>query len=806
VPEVRRKLGVDVPLLLLGITFALLWRFIALHRDALGFGNLSIRGAFVLAFLGFELLILGISEITSIDRHFTSHVVIGAWGALVVILLVMNRPSTNRTDRPSRAIATSIGRIRELDLRAHLDGEDRVWTAAIVAIFGVLAVVAWLYLPANTDSLVYHLARVEHWIQNRSIAPFATHYLGQIELSPLAEYNLAHIHLLTGGDQFDAFVQWTAALVSVIAVSELARLLGAPRTAQVTASVICATIPSGILLATSTENDYFAAATGIGLLVVLASLSFERRWSRQAVAAGCAAGLGYMAKGTIPTMLGPATLILVCVAVFRYRRAEQRQARTLLRPIAAWCAVAAVGTLAVAGPFLVQNIQLFGSPIGPVSRSTVSSSLTPNAAASNVIRNAALNFQIGNGTSGLDTYVSMVALGVLGRAYTSLDVSPGDWRYTLTQDRGTFTVRDHTFDNRLGDFGANPWHVILLICTIFVLLVGVLRRSSNLRVAFALAVGLSVGYFLFTGTARWSNFNVRYALPLFVAWCPLIAIGLTRFPRWVGRFVLMALVVACLPQLLDNAARPLVPPRTHFASSLEPYFIDFGTTSPVEEASAYESITNALAGSTCRQAALGNQVLFEYPLWVGLQFDHWKGTLNDFEVHNPSRRLEPTYRPCAWIRQEGPRYNTPNNGTVNLQFNDLALSIDPSRAQSIHMPIPGFTSAVPGVRVFPGGGWSLVALGHDPLLGGHGSIYLFSPTAQRVQLQLHLVPNAPQPSLTLSEPDLQSISSVVGPDVITAELTLHHGINQIDLVAGPSAATSKLVLVLSGVSIGTAPS
>ena len=156
--------------------------------------------------------------------------------------------------------------------------------------------------------MVYHLARVEHWIQNRTVAPFATHNLEQVEFSPLSEYNLAHLHLLSGTDRFDACMQLLAALVSIVGVSELARLLGASRSTQIAASVICATIPSGILLATSTENDYFAAATGIGLLIILAAFSFGRRWGYRAVALGAAMGLSYMAKSTMSALMGPAAL------------------------------------------------------------------------------------------------------------------------------------------------------------------------------------------------------------------------------------------------------------------------------------------------------------------------------------------------------------------------------------------------------------------------------------------------------------------------------------------------------------------
>ena len=207
--------------------------------------------------------------------------------------------------------------------------------------------------------MVYHLARVEHWIQNRTVAPFATHYLEQVEFSPLSEYNLAHLHLLSGTDRFDACMQLLAALVSIVGVSELARLLGASRSTQIAASVICATIPSGILLATSTENDYFAAATGIGLLIILAAFSFGRRWGYRAVALGAAMGLSYMAKSTMSALIGPAVLALFAVAVYRQVRSGG-WTDDVAYGIAQLLVIAA-SAVAIVGVFLVQTEQLFGT-------------------------------------------------------------------------------------------------------------------------------------------------------------------------------------------------------------------------------------------------------------------------------------------------------------------------------------------------------------------------------------------------------------------------------------------------------------
>ena len=288
---------------------------------------------------------------------------------------------------------------------------------------------------------MYHLARVEHWIQNRTVAPFATHNLEQVEFSPLSEYNLAHLHLLSGTDRFDACMELLAALVSIVGVSELARLLGASRSTQIAASVICATIPSGILLATSTDNDYLAAATGIGVLIILTAFSFEGRWGYRAVALGAAIGLSYMAKSTMSALLGPAVVALFAVAVYRQVRSGERT-RQRWRTGSPRFSVIAASTIAIVGVFLVQTDQLFGTLLGPSTKDLISSPITIRLVLEPMsTRATAANFHIGDGVAGLQTYVSKMALGVLRHAYSVFGVSINNPHFAGVLHSQTFARR-----------------------------------------------------------------------------------------------------------------------------------------------------------------------------------------------------------------------------------------------------------------------------------------------------------------------------------------------------------------------------
>jgi hypothetical protein len=787
-------------ILLLVIPLGLLWLVISAHRERLGFGNLSIRGALLLAFLVFEVLVLGITELTSLGHHFTAGAVAGAWSIVVIALLVMARAQIILLIQRLRG--KQVGQSGLVNHAKRLTGEERFWVAVMAAIFGVLVAEGFLYPPSSGDVLVYHLARVEHWIQDRTVAPFAAHYLPQVDLSPLAEYNLAHLHLLSGGDRFDSCVQLFAALICIVGVSEIARLLGASRSIQIAASVICATIPSGILLASTAGNDYFTASTGVVLLVILLTFSFNGRWEYRALALGAALGVTYMAKSNMAFLVGPAVVAFVAVAAYRQVRTDERWAMS--RRMVAQFAVIITTALAIVGAFVVQTAQVFGSLVGPTASGLTIGPFSIAGFGSNIVRSVAANFDIGDGVSGLDTYVSMLMLGGLKRVYSVFGVSINDPSFTITKHQHTFATANYSLYQRIGEFGANPWNVLLSVLALVILVVCVARGRREFRLALLLTLSLGCGFVFFTGIAKWSPFAVRYQLPLLVAASVVIAIALSIFHRWVMRLVLVGLVVACLPQLLSNAAERIVPPYSYHGSYLTAYFGPYGNPPGAEEASAYQTVTTMLAQSTCTKAVMGNWVYLEYPLWVGLQHQHYKGVLNDINVHNATRRFVPTYKPCASITQQGSRHITPSNGLVNVQQSNLALSISPRDAETIRIEPPGFHSTIRGTRVLPGGGWSMDSYGTLPFLYDSGSMYLFSTSAQTIQLQLDLVSTVPQSTLSLST-DGHSIPTTVRNHTIDADVHLHRGVTRVDTIASPNAKAHERRLIMTEVRVSPAP-
>jgi hypothetical protein len=177
----------------------------------------------------------------------------------------------------------------------------------------ILAVVAATHAPSNWDSMTYHLARVAHWIQRGSVAPYETSILRQNILAPGAEYVLLGLQAVADSDRLANGLQLFAWILVAWSAMPLARICGAPRRAAAWAGPIVAGAPMLVLQATSTQNDLVAAA--LALAIVAASLPFLHRTARagpaDALVLGTLMAAGFVVKVT--TLLCAAPVVLVAL-------------------------------------------------------------------------------------------------------------------------------------------------------------------------------------------------------------------------------------------------------------------------------------------------------------------------------------------------------------------------------------------------------------------------------------------------------------------------------------------------------------
>jgi hypothetical protein len=382
--------------------------------------------------------------------------------------------------------------------------------------------------------------------------------------------------------------------------------------------------------------------------VLLAAWRPGRRWPVPAALVGLACGLAVLTKGSLVVMVAPAAAVLL-VLLGRREQAERGTTDALRRVGAAAAVVVVVAGLA-SGPFLLRNVAVFGGVTGPDSKANISTDLGPRVAVANIVRSTSANFRIGDGT-GVESALSRAAFDVLRPIFDATRVDPGGFEHTIGTDLRAFEPGNYAPYQRTEEYGANPWHVLLIVGGGSVLAVVAIRRRRELRPAVGFAIGLAVGFAAFTALNKWSPFAVRYQVPLLVGWAAPLALLLERSRvRWL---VGAGLAVAALPALFENSARPVVHPTWPFATYLDGYYAGGAIYSgpPVEE---FDRVAAALAASPCRHLAITNWVRIEYPLWVALEHHGWDGRIEHIDVGNDSAELIPDdFERCAVVYQTG---------------------------------------------------------------------------------------------------------------------------------------------------------
>ena len=256
-------------------------------------------------------------------------------------------------------------------------------------LFGLVAgLLLWLgavTAPNSADAMNYHLTRAAAWASNGSVNNYPTYSLRQLYYGRLDEYFLTQALLLDGTDRFVFLPQWMAYVSSVVMVAGLARYLSGKRSAALWGLLLAATLPLGILQATTPLNDLFVAT-----IVLCASYFVALLWRLRRPDAilltlvGAASGLAILTK--VDAILGVAPL---CVALIVLAWRDHWPARRTLQ----WGAIALVvaGTLTL--PMTLRNWATFHSILGQTtSEDRVVSTSNPILLGKNALRNLLNNF------------------------------------------------------------------------------------------------------------------------------------------------------------------------------------------------------------------------------------------------------------------------------------------------------------------------------------------------------------------------------------------------------------------------------
>jgi hypothetical protein len=682
----------------------------------------SLRVSLLFASVAWGTTLVAITEILSLLNLFQREALLTAWvsvfliGGMLYGWLVYRRLGISLSLAEVRIIAfNGIATARKWNVSTWtikpLSRLIAVMMFLIVLQVVTLAMVAYQFTPNNWDSMTYHLGRVVHWQQAQSVQHYATHIERQLQMPPFAEFVIAHLQIMTVGDQFANLVQWFAMVLCLVGVAEIARQLGASVLQQVIAVLLCVSIPMGILQATSTQNDYVVAAWLVCFVVLgMASVRNVKQWS-YIVGTGLALGLALLAKASAFVYAAPFSILIGLALLYRLRWAALGRGLVIILLL-----------LTVNAGHFTRNTLLYHSPIGP-SEGNTNEIFSLNVLVSNTIRSIAFHVPMQTGIPILDM-TSEFAMGWLRLAHEFTDLDPEDLR---TSKPGNIFLRKSSFDE---DYSGNSLHAILIIVTASVGAVWLWNRKQYHAIIYMIALVLA--FLLFAGYLKITPWRQRLHLPLFILWCPVIARALfvTR-----NRLVLSVPILVALfgfNWTFNNTTRPLHATAVYaMETRTEGYFTKRPDLLPI-----YEEITRKIRATSCSRVGIIMGVdSWDYPLWMLLRENGYQGVIKHIRVMNPSNVYEDTdFQPCAIIAEGTPKEYS---GFVTQLFDGFSLYLESEVA-----PPPGVlpvgVETSPELGVLMGTGW----YDFEPdwnlrWMHGRGQIWIYADNATEALIRLN---------------------------------------------------------------------
>lgn len=480
-----------------------------------------------------SILILVFTEILSALNSFGYIGLLSIWTILLLIISVIAF---------KRKAYSGLG---EIGIWARIVFRTRKHLAwYLFIIFFLLLVQGVIYPPNNYDSMTYHMARITHWLSNQNIYPYETNIYRQIYQPPLAEFWIAHICILSGGDFFANFVQLFF-LAGIIAVAyEITTEFAFTERARSLTIIFILTTPEILLQATSTQNDivvaYFILAAGLYCI-----RSYKALTLRNLLILGMCAGLACLTKGTAYMYLLPLFAAWGVLTLIKYSRKNPIQyiSKIALIPL--------VIILLNGGQFY-RNYCVSGSPLGS-DENYFNEKLNLAVATLNLAKNAALH------------------LGV-PPLYKSTNKSISELHQFLGEkmDDPAITWYGSPFElqkwNLHEDNASNFFQFILIVITL--LWAFSIRKSEQSGKILMLLLFISLTEFiLFCVLLKWQPWHTRLHVPLFCMFgftTGYIADKLlSRRPKGAIAKVLIAgifslMIVSSLLVILINPSRPYI--------------------------------------------------------------------------------------------------------------------------------------------------------------------------------------------------------------------------------------------------------
>jgi len=223
---------------------------------------------------------------------------------------------------------------------------------ALLPLLFLLLITALIYPPNNWDSMTYHMARVAHWMQNRSVAYYPTSIDRQNVMGPGAEYLILFFQILTKSDFLANCIQLLSYIIILLSLEYIGRLIHLPCKMRVWVAVICVTAPMALMQATSTQNDLVASMMFLAVIISGARIfcgKIGRMQKEEYFLFGASIGSAFLVKPTALVVAGP---LFIGASLYQFRNLAKP---SVMKKATAGVLIALIATSVIAGPDIVRK-------------------------------------------------------------------------------------------------------------------------------------------------------------------------------------------------------------------------------------------------------------------------------------------------------------------------------------------------------------------------------------------------------------------------------------------------------------------
>ena len=546
------------------------------------------------------------TELLSIFKAISIVAICTIWTVLFATLLFINRKEIIVFFKNGFKKKWIIQRIRENIVNPMY---DFILVALLLTLFMSLFTVV-----NNGDSMIYHLPRVLHWLQDGSVNYYYVQDIRQIYSPVLSEYTLLHIFALSGNDVLFNVLQWFAYGTIAVLLNAIFYKLSVSKQASLLGVLLFLTMPMAIAQTMTTQVDLLGTMWVVIFLYLMIDLAqrdcltFEKdSVLKMCMTAGCV-GLAYITKtnACIP-------MALVCVWFLIHKLRNREKTINLIKFVL--LAGVVVSCIILSG--LIRNLlyqgAIFSSEFG---EKVLILTWNPKYVFVNIYKNISMElmqFILAGVDSGI------LQLGGVLAGFLGIDINDPLIGYGGNDYYSTGTSPYYYFHH---DHASNPLVMIMAILSLLYILIIRIKNKERNKNKQDLMMGLSIivflGFIVSAAIIRWQPWVTRLLLPSQVLLIIPIVYALQLFfsrihvRELVLGMLMMAAFITSINPIMYNIRVPL---KNLFANEdrIKLYFYYHE-----DDYDGYRAVIDEISEKGYHNIGLGT-LNFEYVLWKELR-------------------------------------------------------------------------------------------------------------------------------------------------------------------------------------------